>query len=384
VIYSKPKVESFKTLSQNIIDWFKTRCISQATLTRNKISQSKEFIPATGQEENVIQFPYFKNGEVVNIQSRAKNKNFKLVKNAELIPYGYDDITLDISELIWVEGQIDKLSMEEAGFKNCVSVPNGAKSKLDFLKSMESKLEPIKKFIIAVDNDKAGKILESELIRRLGPEKCYLAKWPQGCKDANDVLVQDGKEMLGNCISKAKACPIQGIFEVSDVIDDIYEFYHEGSKGGLPVEWVSMQKLYSVRPSEWTLVTGIPSHGKSEFVDALMIGLAEKHDWKFGICSPENQPLSQHIAKLMEKYAGKSFLQRNTERISSNEIMDNCEWIENHFSFILPSENDLTVNGVLKLAKALVYRNGIKGLVIDPWNELDHSRPSNLFPLLKS
>lgn len=38
----------------------------------------------------------------------------------------------------------------------------------------------------------------------------------------------------------------------------------------------------------------------------------------------------------------------------------------------------MTVDGVLKLAKALVFRKGIRGLVIDPWNELDHSRPSNL------
>lgn len=378
LIYAKPKDEALQNLSQKFIDWFKDRGISEATLKRNQISSGNEFMPVTGKEENVIQFPYFKNGEIVNIQSRARKKNFKLVKDAELIPYGYDDISSNISELIWVEGQIDKLSLEEAGFKNCVSVPNGAKSKLDFLKPMQDILKPIQKFVIAVDNDTEGKKLETELIRRLGPEKCFVTKWPDGCKDANDVLVKHGKEKLKEYIDRAKPFPIEGIHEVSDVIDDIYEFYHDGAKGGVPVEWLSMRKYYSVRPSEWTLITGIPSHGKSEFVDALMIGLAESDDWKFGVCSPENLPLQQHIAKLIEKYSRKPFLQRSNTRLAIEDILPSCEWVEDHFSFILPPENDLTVDGVLKLAKTLVYRKGIKGLIIDPWNELDHSRPANL------
>ena len=49
-----------------------------------------------------------------------------------------------------------------------------------------------------------------------------------------------------------------------------------------------------------------------------------------------------------------------------------------HFSFILPDERDLSVTGILGLAKALVYRKGIKGLVVDPWNELSHQRPPGL------
>ena len=372
-----PETGELKTmLSANALKWFEGRSIPLEVLQRNKIGEGLEYMPQVEKEVNTIHFPYIKNGEVVNIQYRDGQKNFKLIKNGEMVVYGFDDI--EGNGLVWVEGQLDKLAIETAGIKNCVSVPNGAKSKLNFLESMQDILDPITKFIIAVDNDSDGKKLEQELVRRLGPEKCYLVKWPEGCKDANDVLMDHGKEKLINCIERAKPFPIEGIFEISDIALDIVEYYTEGAQGGVKTQWPTMKSLYSVRGGEWTLVTGIPSHGKSEFIDALVMGLAEEHDWKFAVCSPENQPLYRHAAKLIEKYLRKPFKEGPRERLTIEELIKSFPWIEDHFSFVLPNENDMTVNGILKLAKVLVFRKGIKGLIIDPWNELDHSRPGNL------
>jgi len=228
-----------------------------------------------------------------------------------------------------------------------------------------------------VDNDDAGKKLESELIRRLGPEKCSLVTWPEGCKDANDVLIKLGEDVLRQCLNEARPVPIAGIYEVRDFAENIIKFYESGEIGGERTGWFKLDKYYSVRPGEWTLITGIPSHGKSEFLDALMINLAENEEWHFGVCSPENQPLERHAAKFIEKYSGQPMSGPKDDRIEYPELMRSVEWLEDHFSFILPNEDDLSVGNVLHLAKALVFRKGIKGLVIDPWNELDHSRPSN-------
>jgi twinkle protein len=49
--------------------------------------------------------------------------------NTEKILYGLDDIKR-ARDIIIVEGEIDKLSMEEAGYRNCVSVPDGAPPKV--------------------------------------------------------------------------------------------------------------------------------------------------------------------------------------------------------------------------------------------------------------
>jgi twinkle protein len=371
----KPQYSTESGLSEKARTYLNGRGITDEVLDRNKITDGPEWMPQVEKEVNAIRFPYFKDGEVVNILSRDGEKNIRFFIGGEMVLYGYDNIKGET--LIWTEGQIDKLSCEVAGFNSCVSVPNGAKSKLDFLEQCEKKLEPVKFHIMALDNDEDGKKLEAELIRRLGPEKCKLVTWPDGCKDSNDCLTKYGAKNLQQCIELAKPCPIAGLYEVRDIAENVLTLYHQGAKGGADVGWPSLEKLYSVREGEWTLITGIPSHGKSEVLDAMLINIAESEGWSFGICSPENQPLERHVAKLLEKFTRKPFRLGLTERMTPDDIFPGLEWLGEHFSFILPDEDDLTVNGVLRLARSLVYRKGIKGLVIDPWNELDHSRTSN-------
>ncbi|MBT5469231.1 MAG: toprim domain-containing protein [Nitrospina sp.] len=350
------------------------RCIPELVLKRNKVCS----------KDGVIQFPYLKDGECVNIKSRTMDKKFWQSGAAEKVLYGYDDIEKDC--LIWVEGEMDKLAIEVAGFKSCVSVPDGAPpldsknytTKFEYLKTCENKLLTVENHVLAVDADGPGETLQGELVRRLGVEKCKLIEWPAGCKDANDVLIKHGEKALKECIEKAKPYPVKGLFFVEDVFERVLHVYDHGLVGGTKIGLSSLDELYSVKPGEWTLVTGIPSHGKSELIDAMIIALAEIHEWKVGICSPENQPLERHIAKLLEKKVGKPFREGPVGKMSSQDLMTGGSWMNKHFFFILPDENNLTVDEVLALARVLVFREGIKGLVIDPWNELDHNRPMGI------
>ena len=145
------------------------------------------------------------------------------------------------------------------------------------------------------------------LARRLGPERCWRAMWPEGCKDANDVLMAHGPQVLQQCIAAAKPYPIEGILEVADVAADVMLLYEQGLPRGVSTGSPSIDPYYTVKPGELTLVTGIPSHGKSEWLDWLMVQLAKLQGWVFAICSPENLPLPRHISKLAEKYVGLPF-----------------------------------------------------------------------------
>jgi len=70
---------------------------------------------------------------------------------------------------------------------------------------------------------------------------------------------------------------------------------------------------------------------------------------------------------------------RATARLSSAEVESGLKWLSDYFTFIQPESDDLiSVDGVLELARACVMRYGIRGLVIDPWNELEHARPANM------
>jgi len=227
--------------------------------------------------------------------------------------YGHDDI--ENERLVWVEGEIDKLSVEIAGVKSVVSVPNGApppdsknhSAAFSYLEAGRERLESVQHHVLAVDDDAAGRALEAELARRLGPGRCSRVRWPEGCKDANDVLVKHGAEDLSWFIENAEAFPIEGTFSAPEMGGEVEELYERGLEEGQRTGWSSLDRLYTVRPGELTVITGIPSSGKSNFLDALTVNLARVHDWSFALFSPENLPVPMHMAALAEKYILKPF-----------------------------------------------------------------------------
>jgi len=382
--YRKPKFQH-QPVKDATLEWFAKRGIPAAVVQRNQISAARVWMPQVEEEVDCIQFPVIRNGEVVNIKSRDGKKNFRQESGAERILYGMDDITGDT--MIIVEGEIDKLSVEVAGFLNCVSVPDGApspkakdySSKFEFLENCEELLSKVRKFILAVDSDEPGKVLEEELARRLGKERCERVEWPEGIKDANEMLVKHGAEELRMKIKLSRPYPLSGVFEVVDIYSDIRHLYASGIQRGALPGWPALDELYSVRQGEWTVVTGMPGSGKSEVVDAMMINLAQSEQWVFAIFSPENQPVQRHAAKLAEKYIGKPFYHNSYhERMTAADLEKAATFLHRHFVFISPPDDELTIDHLLEKVRQMVLRRGVKGCVIDPWNEIDHQRPAGV------
>jgi twinkle protein len=341
-VYRKPTYTLLAEVSQPMVEWFAARGIPEAVVRRHRIGFGRVYMPQLEDDVEAIQFPYYRQGEVVNIKYRDFDKNFRMAGGAERVLYGLDDIQGDT--LIWVEGEPDKLAVEVAGHVSCVSVPDGAPSpntkdyqaKFDYLASAEAILAPIRKHIIAVDDDLPGEKLAEELIRRLGPERCWRVQWPSGCKDANDVLMRDGPEALAECIHNAQPYPIAGIVRVRDLNDALTTLYAEGLPSGLSPGWGSLGRLYTVRPGELTVVTGIPGHGKSTLLSAMLINLAIQQGWTFAVCSPENVPLERYAARLLELYVGAPFSAGAVPRMSCAMLEDAKSWLDAHVSFLLP------------------------------------------------
>lgn len=329
-----------------------------------------------------IAYPYHRGGEVVNIKHRGRGKKFWMEPGAELILYGTDDIRPG-EPLVWVEGEMDKLAVEVAGIVACVSPPNGAPPPnaknyarhFAYLETQKAALDLVERHIIAVDNDAAGRLLQDELVRRLGPERCWLVTWPEGCKDANEVLERHDAATIANCIAAARPVPVEGLYEVNDLRAAVHDLYERGLPGGVHPGSELLARNYRPAAGQWTIVTGIPSHGKSTFIDWLIASIAQRHGWQFAVCSPENQPLQRHLASIAALWQGKPFGTGPHQRMSIAEVDEALDALQEHFTFLLPPE-DFSIDGVLNLARTAVYRRGIRGLVIDPWNELEHSRPA--------
>lgn len=124
----------------------------------------------------------------------------------------------------------------------------------------------------------------------------------------------------------------------------------------------------------------VHNSGKSEFTDYVLTRSAIGHNWKFGVCSFENQPSALHVTKLMEKMAGKAFGYRENinNRIAGKDFEKVFDLVNEYFFFINIGEVDITLTGILDKAKELVVRKGINGLLIDPWNYIEHNIPAGL------
>lgn len=165
-----------------------------------------------------------------------------------------------------------------------------------------------------------------------------------------------------------------------DYTGKVRELWDAGLPPGDAPGWPSVDRLYSVVPGQLTVITGWPSSGKSEWLDAMLVNLARKA-WKFAIFSPENQPVELHITKLMEKLAHKPFGAGPTERIASDEIEEFTDEMAQSFGFVDPIEGTATAREVVHAAQAYfeeMPHDVKRGLIIDPWNELEHWRPAGL------
>ena len=371
--YALPVWTNNTNLSDKCVKWFSERGITQKTLIRAMISEGAEYMPQKQTKVNTVQFPYVREGEIINVKYRTGDKHFKMVKDAELIFYNLDGIK-DQKEIIICEGEMDALSLIEIGFDNVVSVPNGASKgknqNLEYLDNCIEYFEEAEKIILATDQDEAGYILREELCRRLGVERCFKVDF-KDCKDANEYLVKYGKLELEEAIKNNQEFPIDGIITVTDLVDEIAELYHSGLKKGDTIGCLDFDQLISFVPGQLTTITGIPNQGKSEFLDFILTNLAYKKGWKIGVFSPENFPLSLHVSKLAEKLIGKSFMW-GRDKMNSDEVDLALSFINENFFFIRPTDEDFSLNNILDKAKILVKKYGINALVIDPWNTIDH------------
>lgn len=363
--YIYPEWSNKTELTDKAVKYFESRMISQNTLVKMKIYSDVSFMPQFTKDVPVICFPYFFNDKLINIKFRGPNKSFKLISGAELIFWNLDCLNKS-DEVIIVEGEIDALTLIQAGFENTISVPNGANKNLEYLDSCIGMFEGIKKIYIATDQDTKGIELKTELVRRFGAERCFIVSF-KDCKDANDYLQKYG-DGIKDVIANAKPVPIKGIVEVNTIYADIRNLFEQGIQRGLTLDQSIIDDCITWESGRLAIVTGIPGSGKSEFVDYIVTKLNLIYGWKAAFFTPENHPLKHHYAKLFEKFIGKKFSQIKCTEVEFDMAY---EHIRNNFFYIM-NEDDFTVESILNSAKVLIRSRGIKIMVIDPYNKLEH------------
>jgi twinkle protein len=365
-------------------EWLASRGVSKEVADDYKLFASNQFNAQTA-----IGFPYFgTNGRVNAVKSRLVSDKKFLCWQAPISFFGIEKVPVG-QDLFIVEGEMDVLAMAAIGV-SAISVPNGAPAKLSsegkltpeedtkfrFLWNAKEHIEKARRVILATDTDAPGNALAEEIARRVGKAKCWRIKW-EGGKDANEILLKEGCDSLVKQAMGGEPWPVEGLFAPSHFGQAVEDLYRKGLGRGASVGYQGVDDLYTVVEGQVTIVTGIPSSGKSEFIDQIMVNMATDLKWKFAICSFENEP-RLHIAKLISKKLKRPFFTSyGGRRIDEEEMRAGLDWVNENFVFLHQENGDLSaLDSILERGRAAVLRYGIRGMVIDPYNFI--SRPRDM------
>jgi twinkle protein len=171
------------------------------------------------------------------------------------------------------------------------------------------------------------------------------------------------------------------IIKANTCIGEYLDAYHNGFAKGLSTGWFDLDRFFTIRPGELTVITGVPSSGKSEFLDAMLVNASKLHNMRSVLFSPENFPIEMHVSKLAEKFIGKSF-NGEYSRMSVDEMIQGMDLVNKHFRFFDTSEDiyrtESLIYEVSGFMAASVRVTIPHCFVIDPWNEIDHSCPGDM------
>ena len=365
-----PKISDTTALAESQYQYLSSRGISKETADSCGVVSGSVWIRARKSEVRCIGFPYTNADGSTAIKWRDGAKNFSQQGVARNL-WRIEEFTG--GDLVIAEGELDVLSFAEASIFS-TSVPNGAPAgevksgaskKFSYLWDCKDVIETADRIIIATDKDGPGNALAEEIARRVGKARCWRVPFPEDCKDANDVLIRHGTEGLVRALDDATPWPVSGLRNASEYREEAIELFRTGFDKGIKSGVPDLDAIYKVLPQTLTVVTGVPGSGKSAFITWLCVNLAAKSDWNCAMLSAETS--SQiHILQMASLYTGKSF--KGPDRMDEEDLKRGLDWVEGQFVFL--DESDTEIQSVIDRAHAAVLRNGVRLLVVDPYNFL--------------
>lgn len=360
--------------------FLKSRGFSENTIKLNKIIEKTAFSSQLNREALFVGYPYFRMGckDPVNVKWRCvEEKAFMQEKDAMPVMYNLQ-MWSDADTVIIVEGENDVMAFNEAGFLNCTTTNGGAINEND--RNVDGKLAAFHNcyeyiqnkqcVYLATDNDAPGRRLAAELIARIGAERCKTISFPEGCKDANDTLLQHGPAKLKECFENAKEVPVSGVFYLADSMDIMLDSFQSGIRMGERTHFGEFDQYFRWKKGQINLWTGYANLGKTTFVLQLALTKSIMDGWKWAIFSPENYPATDFYDDIIEMYIGKNVIDTYGNKMTQDEYMRACEFINKHFVFIYPDEEH-TVEKLHEKFAYLILKHGVDGVLIDPYNQVE-------------
>lgn len=320
--------------------------------------------PALGM---TVAFPYRRDGKPYAAKFRsAERKDWRSSKGVSRGLFNEDALSQGDGPIVITEGEIDCLSVMQAGYTRAVSLPDGWTAdgeKRECLVEAEARLRECPFVIVAGDNDEAGQSLPKAVANILLGHDVRFVTWPDGCKDANDVLVKYGEGELSRCLTDAKPIDPEGGFitGISDLPPmperRVLRAGMEPYDGGLAFEIGAM-----------SVGTGTPGSGKSTFTTFLAHHIAEHENIRVGLLAFETHPhrIRDHLSRLCTNMPWDKLAKPQRDELAAK--LDRRFRIV-HRTFETREHN---IEWLRQMIYTLAVRDNCKLVIVDPWNELEH------------
>lgn len=361
-------------LSEKAGEWAITsRRISRETLARLDVGSATVFFPDLGRKADALIFRYAEGWKARSfpVKSFVAGKGFKLSF------WNLDRVLAANPERVFItEGELDALALIEAGISagEVLSVPNGAKERpaedpkeqrgYSYVDdALRAGLERVRRFVWCGDADGPGLALRADFVKLLGAAKFDFIEWPEGVKDANDMLASDGPDALRGFVSDgALPWPIAGLYRMSELPEPApMTLWKPGF-----AEWEDKVML---APRTLSVVTGHPGHGKTGLWAQIWFQVVREYDVSICVASFETRAKPHLRRQLRSLYAGT--LERN---LTGREIVEADAWIDDRYLFVVHPEQKPTLEWFLDMAEIAIVRHGVRIVQLDPWNRLEAAR----------
>lgn len=269
--------------------------------------------------------------------------------------------------VVITEGEIDALSVIQAGYSRAVSLPDGwteEGGKRQILIDAEAELRRAPFVIVAGDADQVGSSLPKTVANILAGHDVRFVTWPEGCKDANDVLVLLGEGELSRCLTQAKRIDPPGGF-----ITGISDMPPLPDRRVLRVGMKPYDYGLAFEVGTMSVGTGTPGAGKSTFTTFAAYHVARNEGIRVGFMSFETHPYRTRD-QLARLHCRKAWAD-----LSEADRAEFLSFADDHFRVVHRTFDDDAKHHLAWLRStiyALAVRDGCKLIVVDPWNELEH------------
>jgi len=366
------------------LKWFKeSRGLSPATLAQLDVASGTAFFPDADRKLPAVSFSYAEGWKARSFPDKHfvsgggfKRSFWNLERVLRRAPPKEGDGDIDVVYI--VEGELDACALVEAGIPvSRVLAAHGAKDKPTegdprelagyayVEEALKAGLSKVQKIIWCGDADGAGRILRDDMVILFGAARFYFIEWPEGVKDANDMLLSDGAEALGELVRYGSLpWPVTGIYRLSELPEPApMTIWHPGFP-----EWEGKVLL---APRTLSVVTGHPGHGKTALWNQIWFNVIKRYDLAFCGASFETRPKPHVRRRLRTLISGQ--LERD---MTDDERVRADAWINERYFFLEHHENRPTLEWFLDKAEVAVIRHGAKIVQADPWNRFEASRSS--------